>query len=65
MRRSHPERTDEGAGVHPRRKRIRAARDDSQFDNPMTQEEEAIFWDKQEEHAEGQTRTTRGKRRQG
>ncbi|KAF3541915.1 hypothetical protein F2Q69_00024482 [Brassica cretica] len=31
----------------------------------MTQEEEAIFWDKQEELAEEQTRTTRGKRRQG
>ena len=31
----------------------------------MIQAEEAIFWDKQEEMAEEQTRTTHGKRRQG
>ena len=42
-----------------------AARDDSQYDNPMTEEEEGVFWDKQEELAEQETRNTRGKRRQG
>ena len=59
---SHPEPTDEDTDVYQRRTRSRAARDESQFDNPLTQEEEAIFWDKQKELAEEQTRPTRSKR---
>ncbi|KAF3495228.1 hypothetical protein DY000_02054268 [Brassica cretica] len=54
--------TDENADLHPRRTRSHAAQDDSRIDNPMTEEEEAIFWDEQEELAEEQTRNTRGKR---
>ncbi|KAF2588086.1 hypothetical protein F2Q70_00039651 [Brassica cretica] len=61
---SQSEPTDEDADVHPRRTRSRADQDKSQFDNPMTEEEEAIFWDEQEELAEEQTRNTRGKYRQ-
>ena len=61
---SQSEPTDEDADVNPRRTRSRAAKDDSQFDNPMTEEEEAIFWDEHEELAEEQTRNTRGKHRQ-
>ena len=56
--------TDKNADLHPRGTRSHAAQDDSRFDNPMTKEEEAIFWDEQEELAEEQTRNTRGKRRQ-
>ena len=59
---SQSEPTDKDADVHPHRTRSRAARDESQFDNPLTQEEEAIFWDKQKELAEEQTRPTRSKR---
>ena len=61
---SQSEPTDEDADVHRRRTRSRAVQDDSQFDNPMTEEEEAIFWDEQEELAEEKTRNTRGKYRQ-
>ena len=62
---SQSEPIDEDADVHLRRTRCRAAQDNSQFDNPMTEEEEAIFWDEHEELAEEQTWNTRGKRRQG
>ncbi|KAF2570135.1 hypothetical protein F2Q70_00002869 [Brassica cretica] len=61
---SQSEPTNEDADVNPRRTRSRAAKDDSQFDNPMTEEKEAIFWDEHEELAEEQTRNTRGKHRQ-
>ena len=62
---SQSEPTDENADMHLRRARSRAAEDDSLFDNPMTEEEEAIFWDEHEELAEEQTLNTRGKCRQG
>ncbi|KAF2540404.1 hypothetical protein F2Q68_00032451 [Brassica cretica] len=62
---SQSEPMDEDADVHPCRSRSRVAQDDSQFDNPMTEEEEAIFWDEHEELAEEQTRNTRDKRQQG
>ena len=61
---SQSEPMDEDADVHLRRTRSRASQDDSQFDNPMTEEEEAIFWDGHEELAEELTRNTRGKCRQ-
>ena len=55
------EPTGEDAYVNPRRTRSRAAKDDSQFDNPITKEEEAIFCDEHEKLAEEHTRNTRGK----
>ncbi|KAF2575983.1 hypothetical protein F2Q70_00004102 [Brassica cretica] len=58
------EPADEDAYVNLRRTRSRAAKDDSQFDTPMTEEEEDIFWDEQKELAEELTRNTRGKHRQ-
>ena len=60
---SQSELTDKDADINTRRTRSRAAKDDSQFDNPMTKEEEAIFWDEQEELGEEQTRNTSGKHR--
>ncbi|KAF3566025.1 hypothetical protein DY000_02016628 [Brassica cretica] len=58
---SQSEPTDEDADVHPRHTTSRAAQDDSQLDNPMTEEEEAIFWDEHQESAEEQTRNACGK----
>ena len=49
---SQSEPTDEDSDVHPHRTRSCAAQDNSQFDNPMTEEEEAIFWDEHEGLAE-------------
>ncbi|KAF2576298.1 hypothetical protein F2Q70_00004028 [Brassica cretica] len=42
---SQSEPTDEDANVNLRQTRSHAAKYDSQVDNPMTEEEEAIFWD--------------------
>ena len=59
------EPTDEDADVHPCRTRRRAAQHHSKFNNPINEEEEALFWDEQEELAKEKTRNSRGKRRQG
>lgn len=56
--------SDEDADVYPRRTRSHANRLDSSFEKPMTEEEENMFWVKQEKLADEQARVNRSKRRQ-